>query len=77
MTEKHSPFLLSLFLMQVRCDMSRDQPRTIIEHNYPRKTEVKNAGETEGNTYHIEYVDVNKDQLVALIQRQTCSQALR
>ena len=59
--------------------MSRNPPLTIIEHNYPRKTEVKNAGDSgdNGNTYNIEYTDINKDQLIALIQRQTCSQALR
>ena len=69
----------SVFLLQVKCDMSYNPPRTIIEHNYPRKTEVKDAldGTNNGNTYNIEYVDINKDQLVALIQRQTCSQALR
>ena len=58
--------------------MSHNLPRTIIEHNYPRKTEVKNASAAGvGNTYNIEYIDINKDQLIALMQRQTCSQALR
>ena len=69
----------SITLLKVKCDMSPNPPRTIIEHNYPRKTEVKNAGDskTNGNTYNIEYIDINKDQLIALIQRQTCSQSLR
>ena len=55
--------------------MSHNPPLTIIEHNYPRKTEVKNAGDSgaNGNTYNIEYIDINKDQLIALIQRQTCT----
>ena len=61
--------------------MSHNPPRTIIEHNYPRKTEVKNAGDApsknDGNTYNIEYIDINKDQFVALLHRQTCTHTLR
>ena len=59
--------------------MSHNPPLTIIEHNYPRKTKVMNAGNSgaNGNTYNIEYLAITKDQLIALIQRQTCSQTLR
>ena len=59
--------------------MSHNPPLTIIEHNYPRKTEVKNPGDSgsNGNTYNMEYLDITKDQLIALIQRQACSQTLR
>ena len=66
-------------MLQVKCDMSHNPPWTIIEHNYPRKFEVRDAGNglTAGNTYNIEYAGMNKEQLVALVQRQHCSQALR
>ena len=58
--------------------MSHSPAFNIIEHNYPNKTEVENAGDhPDGTMYNITYKDVSKSQLVYLTETKTCSQFVR